>query len=260
MVKDDRSKRILAILEADKASTVQELARALDVSHMTIRRDLAPLVEGELVKILHGSVILHPRNDARAGENYYSLMAAGAQNTERKRRIGELAATLIEADDSLIIDAGSTTECLARALPTDRPYTVLGWSLNVLAETVRRKNCRTVFAGGVFHDNTLMFESPEGLAMIARFRAAKAFVSAAGVSERFGVTCMNSYERETKTAAMRSSIRKILLVDSSKFGVVRSDHFADLSDFDEIVTDGGIAGEYRRIIEDTGIVLRVAVE
>jgi DeoR family deoxyribose operon repressor len=103
-----------------------------------------------------------------------------------------------------------------------------------------------------------MFESPEGLEMIRNFRATKAFISASGVSSQFGVTCMNSYERETKKVMIQSSRRKILLVDSSKFEVIRSDYFAELSDFDEIITDDGISSEYTGIIRDLGITLRIA--
>ena len=258
MSRSERISQILQILETNKASNVHELSRELDVSHMTIRRDLVPLVNEERVKILHGSVILHPRNDQRSRDNYYSLIAAGADNPERKAAIGALAATLVEPEDSLIMDSGSTTEYFAKRLPEDIPYTVLSWSLNILSETVRRKNCGTMFAGGAFHANTMMFESPEGLDMIRRFRATKAFISSAGVSAKFGVTCMNSYERETKMAAIQSSMRKILLVDSTKFGEVRSAHFADLSTFDEIVTDDGIGPEYVSEIERLGITLRVA--
>ena len=94
--------------------------------------------------------------------------------------------------------------------------------------------------------------------MIRNFRATKAFVSASGANNQFGVTCMNSYERETKKAILQSSMRKILLVDSSKFGVIRTDYFAELSDFDEIVTDAGISTEYSEFIKNLGIALRIA--
>jgi len=158
----------------------------------------------------------------------------------------------------LLIDVGSTTECMAKYLPEGFTYTVLCFSLNVVSETVRRKNCKTLFAGGLFHENTLMFEGPESLEMIHSFRATKAFMSASGANSQFGVTCMNGYERETKKAIIQSSLRKILLVDSSKFGVIRSDYFAELSDFDEIVTDAGIPREYEEYIRNLGIVLRIA--
>jgi DeoR family deoxyribose operon repressor len=210
------------------------------------------------VQMFHGSVTLHPSIGDEAPESFYSLISAGAKNPEKKGKIGKLAASLIEGDDTLIIDCGSTTEYLAKSLPEDRAYTVLCYSLNIASETARRKNVRLMFSGGLFHENTLMFESPEGLEMIRNFRATKAFISASGVSEKFGVTCLNFYERETKKTIIRSSMKKILLVDSSKFGIVRSDRFAEYRDFDEIITDEGIPGDAVEAIKRMGIVLRIA--
>ena len=253
-----RLNTIMQTLQINRAASVQELSEQLKVSHMTVRRDLASLVQEEKVRVLHGSVILHPKSDIRQNESYYSLIAAGAEHPDLKRRIGQLAASLIEPEDTLLIDVGSTTEYLAKYLPENIPYTVLCFSLNVVSETVRRKNCKTLFAGGLFHENTLMFEGSESLHMIGNFRATKAFISASGANGQFGVTCMNGYERETKKAIIQSSMRKILLVDSSKFGVIRSDYFAKLSDFEEIVTDAGIPKEYEQLIKSLGIVLRVA--
>jgi DeoR family transcriptional regulator, deoxyribose operon repressor len=258
MTKSERASIILRTLEIKKALSIQELSRQLKVSHMTVRRDLAPLVDEDKVKVLYGSVILHPNAGARSTDSYYSLIAAGSEHREQKRRVGQLAASLIEPDDTLIIDVGSTTEYLAKYLPEGINYTVLCYALNIVSESVRRKGCRTMFAGGVFHENTLMFESPEGLSMIRNFRATKAFISATGVSSQFGVTCMNSYERETKKVMIQSSLKKILLVDSSKFDVIRSDYFAELSDFDEIVTDSDIPPSYAETIRGLGITLRIA--
>ncbi|MGA2547059.1 MAG: hypothetical protein ABSF43_10955 [Rectinemataceae bacterium] len=169
--------------------------------------------------MFHGSVTLHPSIGNEAPENYYSLISAGAKNSERKKKIGELAASLIEPDDTLIIDCGSTAEYLAKNLPENFVYTVLCYSLNIASEAARRKNCRLMFSGGLFHENTLMFESPEGLEMIRNFRATKAFITASGASAQFGVTYLNFYERETKKTIIRSSMIKNLLIDSSKSNI-----------------------------------------
>lgn len=258
MNKSERLDAILQTLRINSVSSVQELSRQLKVSHMTVRRDLLALEQDEEVRVLYGSVMLHPKSSARAIEEPYSLIAAGAEHPDQKRTIGQLAAALVEPQDSLIIDAGSTTEYLAKYLPESISYTVLCYSLNIISETARRRNCRSVFSGGVFHENTMMFESPEGLEAIRNFRATKAFVSAAGVDRQFGVTCMNAYERETKKEVIRSSQRTILLVDSSKLGVIRSDYFANLSDFDEVITDSGISEEYVEFLKAQGITLRIA--
>lgn len=258
MDKDERKKAILEALARSPKMSVQELARLTEVSHMTVRRDLSLLAREGKVQVFHGGAVLAKPASAMGGESCYSLIAAGCENREKKLSIGRLAATLIEPGDNLIIDAGSTAEYFAKCLPEDNAYTVLCYALNVVSETVRRKNITTLFSGGIFHENTLMFESSEGLAMIRRFRATKAFVTASGASEQFGVTCMNPYERETKRAVIQSSMKKILLVDSSKFGLVRSDYFADLSEFDQIVTDSGISPEYMDIIRAKGISLLIA--
>lgn len=256
--KVERLDFIMATLRKNNGSSVQDLAEGLDVSHMTVRRDLSMLMADGRVKMFHGSVTLHPSVGNDAAENFYSLNTAGTKNPEQKKRIGELAATLIEPDDALIIDCGSTTEYLAKNLPGDFAYTVLCYSLNIVSEAARRKNCRLMFSGGQFHENTLMFESPEGLEMIRNFRATKAFMSASGASAQFGITCLNFYERETKKTIIKSSMKKILLIDASKFGIVRSDRFADFRDFDEIITDDGIPDKTAEAIKRMGIALRIA--
>jgi DeoR family deoxyribose operon repressor len=258
MTKDERLGFIVQTLRIEKGLSVQNLVEKLGVSHMTVRRDLAELVSGGQVQLFHGSVTLHPSIADEGSENLYSLITAGSKNPETKRRIGKLAASLVEAEDALIIDCGSTTKHLAKNLPENFPYTVLCYSLNIVSEVARRKNCRLIFSGGHFHENTLMFESPEGLEMIRNFRATKAFISASGASARFGVTCLNFYERETKKTIIKSSLSKILLLDSSKFEVVRSDRFAEFRDFDEIITDEGIPDETAEHIRGMGIALRIA--
>jgi DeoR family deoxyribose operon repressor len=132
MNKTERLSVIMQTLSISKGSSVQELSEQLKVSHMTIRRDLEALVESGQVRVFHGSVILHPSNSTRAEESYYSLNGAGAKNPEQKRCIGQLAAALIEPEDTLIIDCGSTTEYLAKYLPEEIRYTVLCYALNIV--------------------------------------------------------------------------------------------------------------------------------
>ncbi len=250
--------RILEMLKRENGLPVQTIADHLGVSHMTVRRDLETMVGRELVRLIHGGVLLNPEMYAVERGTTYSLIAAGSVNAQKKRVIGAKAASLIEPEDTLIIDSGSTTEWIARYLPEAISLTVLSYALNVVTETARRPNCRSVFAGGILHENLLMFESPEGLAQIRRFRATKAFVSAAGVSEEFGVTCANAYERETKRAVMASAAERILVVDSTKFELIKSEYFAGLSEFDTIVTDDGADRSIIRAVKKLGIRLVVA--
>lgn len=258
MKKEERIERIIQMLQRENGLPIQTISRQLGVSHMTVRRDLEQLVEENQVKLFHGGVILAPGNELPNGQSPYSLNTAETVRTEEKESVGILAATLVEPQDTLIIDSGSTTEFLARNLPEDLSLTILCYSLNIISATARLKECRHVFAGGTMHENTLMFESPEGINLIKRHRATKAFISAAGAHTEFGVTCLNAYERETKRTVIESSEQKILLVDSSKFGLIRSDYFAELSDFDAVVTNRGVAQEYVTHLEELGVRVHLA--
>jgi DeoR family deoxyribose operon repressor len=164
---------------------------------------------------------------------------------------------MIEPNDTISLDVGSTTEYIAKFIREDVPVTVLCFTLNVLTEIYRKKNCSPIFTGGHFHDNSLMFESPEGIALIKRTRIDKGFIAAAGVHDGLGVTCANPYEIETKKAAFASSKTKILVADSTKFGRTRVAYFADLKDFDIVITDNEIPDYYRSVIENLGIELIV---
>jgi DeoR family deoxyribose operon repressor len=256
MKKPERIGQIIETLQATYSASIRELARKLAVSEMTIRRDLELLARDNIVRLVHSGAVLNPENLGGL-QPKYSLTEAGARMAEEKVRIGRRAASLIEPNDIVIIDSGSTTECLARSIPADLPVTVICFALNVLVEAHRNSACRLVFAGGALHENTLMFESPEGAQLVRRYRANKAFLSASGVSERLGVTCANSYEVETKKAALASSLTRVLLVDSSKFGRIQPAYFAELTDFELIITDSGLAPQTAESIRALGIELQI---
>ena len=244
----ERLTKIINTLKINNAASIRELANRLGVSAMTVRRDLSLLEEDNAVKLMHGAAVLNPGSRVSGGVDPYALDSEGTYRAEEKARIGEKAASLIQDGDIIVIDSGSTTEYLAKFLPDHLNITVLCYALNILVEVYRKRECRLIFAGGYFHDNTLMFESSEGVGLISQNRATKAFLSAGGISEKLGVTCGNPYEVNTKRAVMATSLTKILLADSSKLGKIHAAYFADLTEFDMLITDRGISEEYLDIL------------
>ena len=113
------------------------------------------------------------------------------------------------------------------SLPEDFPLTVICYNYNVMQTLFNRRNIQIILAGGYFHRSSLSFESTENTDLLKRLRASKIFISTSGV-EKMGLTCSNQYEVTTKSPALHSSKTKILLADSSKFGVVRSSLFSSL--------------------------------
>jgi len=223
---------------------------------MTIRRDLELLSSEGRIRLFHSGAA--PADPPPDGQRHgYSLSDARSPGAEEKMRIGKKGASLVEAGDVVIIDAGATTEWLTRSLPPDLPVTILCFALNIALEAGRHPAHRVVLAGGALRGETLVCESPEGVGLIRRYRANKAFLSAGGANDSLGVTCIDAAEAELKKAAVASSQTRILLADSRKFGRVTPAWFADLGDFDAIVTDPGISLEYVEILRDLGIALHV---
>lgn len=261
----DRFSRIIQYLQVNHGATLKELAGQLAVSEMTVRRDLEDLAEQNAVRLVHTGAILPqgaPGGAPGGAQNgVSSLWSTAAGDTVRvadKMRIGRKAASLVDPGDTLIVDSGAAAEWLVRALPPGMPLTIICNSLNILVEARRRERCAIVLAGGAMREETLAFESAEGVGLVRRHRANKAFLAASGVSERLGVTCAGSGEAEMKKASIASSQTRVLIADSDAFGRVAPAWFAELKDFDVIVTDSGISIGFVEIARSLGIALHVA--
>lgn len=255
--KNYRSNYILKKISIDGFVNIKNLAGRLKVTEMTIRRDLRKLSHENIINLIPGGAVLKKNSVPVEDEEKYLIKTAESLMLEEKIKICRKAASLVEPNDVIIIDTGSTTENLPKFIPENMPLTIICYTLNVLFKVYENKNWKLVFPGGYFHEDTLMFERPEGIEMIKKIRANKAFISAAGVSEKLGLTCATSYEKNTKKAVIESSDTKILLIDSSKFGKIKISHFAELTDFDAIITDSGIPKKFKDIIKNSGIKLYV---
>jgi len=238
MTKPARIDRIKEYLRKKGSATITELAEVVGVSHMTIRRDLETIPLKEHLRIIHGGVLFHEEEDEH--KDRYSLSIARVEMLEEKKRIARKAVSLIESGDIIIIDAGSTGELIATYLPENIPLTIICSALNIAYIVSSKPNCALIVSGGYYHRSSMVLESNEGLNLLKQNRANKTFITASGVSLQLGVTCSNFFERTTKQTALEAAITKILVADSSKFGMVKTGHFADIDDFDIIITDKGV--------------------
>jgi len=253
--KNQRINEIVSLLRRKNIVSIRELKEKFDISEMTARRDLLHLVQDQVVEMIPGGAIFKSPHAEESEEEKYFVTKEENVRTVEKLKVGQRAATLIEPGETVIIDIGSTTEFIAKFVREDIPVTMLCFTLNALVELCRKRDCNVIFAGGYFHGETLMFESPEGIELISRTRADKVFVSAAGVHPQLGVTTVYPHELLTKRTILASAKRRILVVDSSKFGKMKSVYFADLSSFHTIITNDDLPEEYRQAIQERGIEL-----
>lgn len=256
--KAQRFTQITETLRRNGVVTVQELAEQLNVSLMTIRRDLDELQQEGIVERSHGKASLSQSKHTNMFENIehiYNLTQASGFMSEEKSRIARYAASIIQPDDVIILDNGSTTDRIPDYIPNDFMLTVACYNLNILVKLANRPNTKIIFAGGHFHPSDQMFESTEGLHFLSTIRAHKLFISASGVHSALGMTCAHDFEVSVKQTVLQSSLKKILVADSSKFGILKTAHFANIDVLDMIITDTGLSDEWVEIIRSKGISL-----
>lgn len=215
---------------------LSSVAREFGVSEMTIRRDAEEILLDPEIRLIRGTFLHLPEASNRRGEPY-SLLTAGLKQREAKERIARRALDFIEPGQDLLFDAGSTIEILAALLPPEMDGTAFCFSYNVLQQLLEYRELTVHVSGGRFHRRSMVFESPQGVEMVRTRRFHTAFLSASGVHQRLGVTTSDEYETELKRAGLESAQQRVLLVDSSKFGKFTPFHFADIDDFDVIITD-----------------------
>jgi DeoR family deoxyribose operon repressor len=256
---NSRRDKIIELLKSASMLSIKSLSEMLDVSTMTIRRDLESLKEENIVQFYHGGAIFNPHylEDVSNPNDYY-LQQQTLLHKDEKTLIAEKAAELLVPQETIMLDSGSTIYYLARMLPENHNLTIISWSLNVIEELVRKPQNNILIQGGVYHYETQMFDNNQGMDIIKNSRASKVFISAGGVHSGLGITCPFHYEVETKRAAIKYSMESILLMDSSKFGKVCSAHLADISEFHTIITDSGITAEYEEFIRNAGVKLIIA--
>ena len=186
--KEKRMVQELDLLKKHQKISVKELAAALGVSEMTVRRDLELLRKNHVLERSYGYAALVEGGNGYSyeGENY-DLRRARLENFAEKDRIAKYAASLIRPDDWVFLDNGTTVSRMTFYLPTDFEYTVLCYNFLILAELLKHSNIKVIFPGGYYHPEDYNFTSPEAVEFIRRHRANKAFLSVSGVHQSLGI-------------------------------------------------------------------------
>jgi DeoR family deoxyribose operon repressor len=230
--------------------TVSQLARELDVSEMTIRRDLRGLAEENKVKLVYGGVI---PNQGFLSQNTYTLTKEQDKNTEQKLTIVKQAIQLLDPQDVIFLDSGTTMQLFAEQIPQNYSNTIICSSLNTINVLVKLPSCTVITTGGVYSPKSVVFYDSDSTKLIRKFRANKAFIGTTGFELNLGLTCGYVEDAPLKQAMIESSKDRILMTDSSKFGQVSTCLFGKIEDFTIVVTDTGIPDEYARYIQNAGV-------
>lgn len=244
MLIEERRRRLLDAVNARGSLSVAEAERTLQVSRMTVHRDLDVLAAQGLVRKVHGGVVaLSQRGtdlfDARA-QPFEDRLAIGR---EAKRTIAAHVARLIEKANTLLLDSSTTVFQLHEHLGAERgheTYIVTG-SLPLFSELTRKPGgLRVALHGGEPHVRTGSLVGPLAINSLAEARFDFVVLSCLGVvPEEGSVFVSSSDEVQLKLAYTKHARRSVLAVDTSKFGQSGAHKLGELSRFDFIVTERG---------------------
>ena len=240
----DRHAQLIGLLKKRGYCSVVEMSQLLNVSQMTIRRDLHMLHEKQIAEVTHGgarfsaSKRIEPDFDIRTHEHLAEKQAIGKLAVER----------FIEEGDVVGIDSGSTTLEIVRNLP-NIPLTIVTHSLAAANVVAQNKRYSLIVLGGILQHEANCLCGPQAIAALQTLYINKLFLSTSGLVAPDGLSCNNLADAEVKQALISSSRQTILCMDSSKVGRAYLARFATLNDIDTLITDNGISDESREAIE-----------
>ena len=228
----ERKKKIQDLLEQNGSAKIGELSGVLAVSEITVRRDLDRLeAEGLLVRTHGGALRREPTLFELFDEKRVKEMGP------EKRRIGQSAAAMVKRGDAVFLDSGTTTLYIARALKAVPGITIVTNSIYILAELRFAKDLNLILLGGTYRPGDYALSGPITERNLDTFRAKTAFLGADGVTVKNGATTNDIYTAEVTKLMMARAETSVLVADHTKIGQVGSIKYAEVGDFDLLITD-----------------------
>jgi DeoR/GlpR family transcriptional regulator of sugar metabolism len=254
-----RHAHILERLRADGAVRVSELMGELDVSDMTVRRDLETLeAQGHLVKVHGGATLLRESAVHEPGFDTKRML-----ERETKLAIARRAAAMVEPGMAVAVSAGSTTYEVSRRLAEIPRLTIVTNSVPA-AEVLYhggRSDQTIILSGGVRTPSDALV-GPFAVSALRAVNVDLVFLGVHGMHERAGFTTPNMLEAETNQALIETGGRLVVTADHTKWGITGVSTIARLDRADVVISDGGLGVEARAILQERtgGLILADAAE
>lgn len=261
LLREERLWRIAQKLTREHRVLANQLADEFGLGLPTIRLDLAELERRGLAKRVYGGAVLHAPEQPD-----YAVEASEARLTERldvlqreKEAIGRAAAALLEGDETIMIDGGTTTFQVCRNLANRRNLTIISCALHSLwQELATRPNLDIFLTGGYLRGATLSLVGDVAETTLRGFRASKAILGIDGISLEHGLTTINFLEAGVKKRMIEASQQLIIVADHTKFGKVCLMPVAPVERATKIVTDAGVLPEFVEQLRERGVEVIIA--
>jgi DeoR/GlpR family transcriptional regulator of sugar metabolism len=222
---------------------VEGLSKELEVSVVTVRRDLDTLESKGILRRTHGGAVSIEPLFYEPFRNDRSFQAQVERFADEKRRIGRAAAALIEEGEIIALTPGTTTTEVIRGIPLNHKITVVTSTVNVAMELSKRKDLEVFVTGGHLRGDWFSLVGPSAAQSLSHVLIHTLFIGADGVDAKHGVSCFSPDEAQLNSSMVKRAQRKIAVVDHSKFGIVAGWGICATSELDILVTDTGATDE-----------------
>jgi len=251
-----RKKKLLDKLDREGSILVKEAADELGISETTIRRDLNELNSEGLLKQVYGGAV---RIEREVPGLDFSLVVRSSANIEAKKSIGRAAASLVEDNDILYIDPGSTSWEMI-------PYLRARENLTIISNSVRLLQCldsigrhQIIQLGGTLRPDRLDTVGTLAQLGIRELRGYKAFQGGDGLDKEFGLSAVDHESAMIAKVILASARQTIVLADKSKFTQPSLLYkIVDVEKIDTLVTDQPLSDDWQRTCDEESIRVLVA--
>ncbi|WP_164462150.1 DeoR/GlpR family DNA-binding transcription regulator [Bacillus sp. FJAT-42376] len=247
----ERHEKIIQSLEREKMVKVTELSQELEVTEKTIRQDLILLENKGLLKRIYGGAIL------KETAGMLPVEKRQASFLHEKQLAAKAAAALVEDEDILFLDGGSTILELAKLLLAFN-LTVVTNDIKVAHVLLGGERIQLIMPGGGRIPSSAGLYGPIAKEALQKIRVKKLFLGTTGADIHTGLTVFSLFQAEYKKDLIALADHVILVTDHTKFGQTALIQYADFHDIDEVATNSGLSEQWKNTFEGFGISVHTA--
>src|SRR3954470_16208655 len=251
MLAETRRRLLLDLISRQGFASLDELVRSSGVSESTVRRDLETLDLSGAVKRTHGGAVF--LGEVRSLPAFDDRATTAALE---KRAIGQATAVLVEDGDSVLLDGGTTTLEVARAL-LGRPLQVVTNSLPIAQLLAASPQVDLILIGGYVYPRTGVALGPLAIATMQGIRVRRAILGAGGIMAE-GIYNSNLLLVETERQMMSCGQEVMIVADHTKFGRLALARLCGLDEVQHLVVDPGLPDSYRGLLDSAGVRIHIA--